>query len=319
MTAKPPRVSIGLPVFNGEEFLDEAIRSIVGQSFGDFELLISDNASTDRTWAIANEWASRDQRIRLHRFEENRGAARNFNYVFEGNQSEFFKWAAHDDVLEPDFLRECVTALDQDPRAIIAFPRARIIDGGGLPCDPGDTFDPEVTFESPDWQQRFRDLICRRHRCLAIFGVIRAGALRGAWPLENYSHADRILLGRLLFAGPFRQVDRELFLSRVHATASARLFSNARQLRLWWDPAQHRGSGLPHWRLFREYLRLAHSAAPSSPMERFTGYAEVLTSLRVRWWRRKLVADLKDQARSWAAERRRDARGGSSYETTSHS
>ena len=119
-----PKVSIGLPVYNGEKFLAEAIESILGQTFSDFELIISDNASTDRTEEIARSYAASDRRIRFVRQEGNRGASKNFGLVFELASGEYFKWAAYDDVLMPDFLTECVALLDDDPSAVLEIGRA---------------------------------------------------------------------------------------------------------------------------------------------------------------------------------------------------
>ena len=91
-----PKVSIGLPVFNGERYIRCAIDSILKQTFDDFELIISDNASEDRTAAICKGYEERDKRIHCHRFETNEGAARNYTAVFEMARGEYFKWAAYD-------------------------------------------------------------------------------------------------------------------------------------------------------------------------------------------------------------------------------
>ena len=99
-----PRVSIGLPVLNGEKYVAEALDAILAQSFLDFELIISDNASTDATPDICADYARRDARIRLHRHPSNLGAAPNFNFVFQRSRGEYFKWAAHDDQISSDFI-----------------------------------------------------------------------------------------------------------------------------------------------------------------------------------------------------------------------
>jgi glycosyltransferase involved in cell wall biosynthesis len=88
-----PRLSIGMPVFNGEKYLKEALDSILAQTYSDFELLISDNASTDRTEQICREYAAKDRRIRYYRNEKNIGAPKNFNRVFELSSGKYFRWA----------------------------------------------------------------------------------------------------------------------------------------------------------------------------------------------------------------------------------
>ena len=127
------KLSVGLPVWNGEEFLEGAIRCILAQSFGDFELVISDNASTDRTAEICHSFD--DSRIVYHRHEENLGAAWNFNRVFELCRGEFFKWAAHDDLVAPSYFQKCIDALHDDPEAILAYTGVHSIDENGQQLD----------------------------------------------------------------------------------------------------------------------------------------------------------------------------------------
>src|SRR3712207_6191103 len=115
MNTQSPKVSIGLPVYNGEKFIREAIDSILNQTFEDFELIISDNASTDETAAICQTYAAQDRRVRYFRNLENIGAAGNHNRVFEAASGKYFKWAAHDDLCGPNFVAECVNVLDRDP------------------------------------------------------------------------------------------------------------------------------------------------------------------------------------------------------------
>ena len=102
----PPKVSIGLPVYNGDEFLEKAIESILGQSFTDFELIISDNASTDKTALICQTYAARDARIRYYRNATNIGGANNGNRTFLLAQGQYFRWAAHDDLCAPELIAQ---------------------------------------------------------------------------------------------------------------------------------------------------------------------------------------------------------------------
>lgn len=130
--AHRPLVSIGLPVFNGEDYLAEAIDSILAQSYGDFELIIADNASTDRPEALCRSYAAQDKRIRYYRFAENGGAALNYNRCVSLARGEFFKWVAHDDVCEPKFIEGCLVEFDQGPSSIVAVhPRSVFIDEAG--------------------------------------------------------------------------------------------------------------------------------------------------------------------------------------------
>jgi len=123
-----PLVSVGLYVYNGERFLEEALDSILNQTFTDFELIISDNASTDRTGEIAEGYAKRDDRIRYYRSEKNMGGGWNMRRVYELATGKYFKWAAADDLLEPDFLRRCVEILESDPGCVVAQASTKQVD-----------------------------------------------------------------------------------------------------------------------------------------------------------------------------------------------
>src|SRR5678816_531573 len=137
MTSSSPRVSIGLPVYNGEKYLARALHSLVSQDFEDFELIISDNASTDSTEAICRELAAKDRRIRYYRNETNIGATKNYNRVFELAHGEFFKWASHDDECHSSLVRRCVEQFDQaSPSTVLVYPKADIIDDLGQVKEP---------------------------------------------------------------------------------------------------------------------------------------------------------------------------------------
>lgn len=118
---KGPLVSIGMPVYNGERFLRLALDSLLAQEFKDFEILISDNASTDNTESICVDYAKRDDRIRYFRNEMNSGPLDNFNRVLSLASGEYFMWASYDDLWGPKFLSKLVDALTNTPEAVLAF------------------------------------------------------------------------------------------------------------------------------------------------------------------------------------------------------
>ena len=127
-----PLISIGLPVFNGEQFLERALKSLFGQTYGDFELLISDNGSSDRTQEICRDYQARDQRVTYWRHDRNRGAAWNYNFVVEQSRGTFFKWAAHDDECAPQFLAKCLECFHEaDETTVLCYPRTLFINAQG--------------------------------------------------------------------------------------------------------------------------------------------------------------------------------------------
>jgi len=128
---KNPRVTLGMPVYNGENFIREALDSLVAQTFTDFEVIISDNASTDKTEQICRSYADRDRRIKYIRQEINKGGFFNFNYLLNSASGEYFTWVAHDDFLDQNFLKEMVAHLDQYPDVAICSCDFRVVGQDG--------------------------------------------------------------------------------------------------------------------------------------------------------------------------------------------
>jgi len=252
MSSSGPRVGIGLPVHNGEQYLEEALDSILAQTFDDFEVIISDNASTDGTGEICNAYAARDSRIRYFRNEENLGAAWNHNRVFELSRGEYFKWISHDDVYAPEFLAKCVEVLDREPAVVLCHTKTSRIDAHGQFLS-----NYKVTLKTDSLKpwHRFYDLLCVNHFCFQIFGVIRSDALKMTPLLGNHKAADRVLLARLCLLGRFHEIPEYLFLSRYHSERSAQFSSAPYRYYLWWDPAYRGRLVFPEWQLLREYSR----------------------------------------------------------------
>lgn len=123
-----PKVSIGLPVYNGEQFIQRRIDSILAQTFTDFELIISDNASTDHTSVICEDYAKKDKRIRYIRQEQNMGPYWNFYFVLEQARYEYFVWAAADDFWYPDFLKKNINILESKKNVVASMSKIEIGD-----------------------------------------------------------------------------------------------------------------------------------------------------------------------------------------------
>jgi hypothetical protein len=234
-----PRVSIGLPVYNGGRYLRAAIESLLAQTFTDFELILCDNASTDRTQAICTAFAARDPRVRYHRNATNLGAAGNFNMVFRLARGRYFKWAAHDDLHAPDYLARCVALLDAEPQAVLAHAATSVIDADGEPVlvrpgarPPEMRGRPEVYFEDDLYDlprrldvagpaDRLQELLCGTKWCFEIFGLMRADALRRT-PLHlSFYGSDKVILAAMALQGPFRAAPEPLFLRRHHPGQSS--------------------------------------------------------------------------------------------------
>ena len=252
-----PRVSVGLPVYNGEKFLQEAIDSILSQTYRDFELVISDNASTDRTREICEQAAARDSRVRYIRNDVNVGAAKNYNNVVDVATGIYFKWAAHDDVCAPEFLQQCVSALDGDPSLVLTYPKMVDIDDEGthLPERNISHIPRSERGAYPTPHQRFRRLIRTDYTCEEVFGVIRVDILRKTQLILSYTDSDRTLLAELALYGRFFEVPEVLFYHRMHKGMSTQMFTGWQERTAWFDPSKQGRMVFPLWRQCAEYFK----------------------------------------------------------------
>lgn len=267
-----PSVSVGLPVWNGEKFIRSALDSILQQEFADFELIISDNSSTDATENICREYAAKDPRVRYSRNEKNIGATGNYNRVFELARGEFFKWISHDDECAPSFLRRCMETFEKaSPDTVLVCSRNQKIDETGRVVHvSGFQMTP-----SPSPSRRLASLIGRRDFPHPIWGLIRSKALRQT-RLMGVVRADEVLLAELALLGRFVEIPEELQRWRVHPQNAMKVHRTSRQLVLWHDPSKaNRRFILPDglaWDL--EYFR-AIRHIPNSGMERLFCYAVI--------------------------------------------
>lgn len=213
-------ITIGMPVYNGEAHLQQAIDSLLAQSFRDFVLLISDNASTDRTQQLCEDYARCDPRVRYFRQSSNRGATFNWNFVVLQSDSPFFKWASANDVCPPTMLEHCLQVLRQQPEIALCYGRTELIDDHGASIGIHD-HDPEVLDKQPSvrYQRILEELAWNN----AQSGLIRSTALRRTRLERDYIDGDMVLMAELALLGGFRKLD-EIFLQRRTSRGTATKF-----------------------------------------------------------------------------------------------
>ena len=240
-----PRLSIGIPVYNGERYLAEALDCFLAQTFQDFEIIVCDNASTDHTADICRSVAERDSRIRYYRNEKNLGAIPNFNKVFALARSPLFKWAAIDDLYHRCYLETCVRILDDNPDVVLAHSSTGFVDDHGEPfrIDPatGCYIDPRTgaqktpdratIADGPVAVRRFWQVLSDARWGTHMFGVMRRDVLQKTRLIPNFSGGDRAMLAELALLGRFRCSSEVLFLKRFHEDASCHL--TERELVAW--------------------------------------------------------------------------------------
>ncbi|GAA1561500.1 glycosyltransferase family 2 protein [Kribbella sancticallisti] len=245
-----PRLTVGLPVYNGEQYLSESLDALLGQSYGDYEMIISDNASTDGTEEICRDYLARNARLSYVRQPVNIGAAPNHNYVFEQSRTELFKWASHDDLYGRDLLLRCVEALDADRDLVLAHAWQAIIDGAG---DIVLKVDYPLDTDNPSAPERFKSLL------LTVggddfYGVIRSEVLRRTPLHASYHHADRTIMAELVLHGRFHQVPELLYFRRDHPDRAERAQPTIRARAANMDPKRGDKLRNPTARLLAEYV-----------------------------------------------------------------
>ena len=257
MTTNKPLVSVGLPVYNGENFVAEAIESVLAQTLEDFELVISDNASTDATQEICEHYASQDSRVRYHRADVNRGAKWNFPRAFELATGKYFKWAAHDDVLAPTMLEKCVDVMENDPNVVLVMPQTTVIDkdshrlvftnnyfGSGCESEKQEVA-RQRCLSSKRASNRYKGVLLISPRLYEVFAVIRHDAMRKSGLYRGYNGAEKVFVAEMCLMGDFVEVPEELFFSRWHDARFSSNKSGAGQNQLV-DPTKSNRFAMPH-------------------------------------------------------------------------
>lgn len=229
-----PKVAIGIPVYNGENYLPETLDHLLRQTYQDFEIIVSDNCSTDRTQQICRDYAARDARVLYARTARNIGAAPNFNHVFRLARSPYFTWKAHDDRSLPTFLERCVAVLDADSSVVLAHTASVAIDDRGevLPFDverncyiynPGGfEVPPDMVHvaEAAGPVARFNEMLDETYFGMHVYGVIRREALAATQLFRSYMPCERVLLAELALRGRFKTLDERLYARRIHAKSA---------------------------------------------------------------------------------------------------
>ena len=251
MTKRVPKVSIGLPVYNGERYFRQSIESILSQTYGDFELIISDNASTDKTSEICREFAKKDGRINCYRNEENLGAAANFNRVFRLARGKYFRWATADDIVASDTLEKCVGVLDSHSEVVLCYPKTHLIDEFGNPIRQ---YEDNLDLRSTSPVKRFQLAMKQMGLMNVQYGLIRTDFLGRTSLMGNYPGGDIPLLLELTLYGQFWEIPNVSFFRRIHKQALSGVTTLEGEQEFW-DPKTKGKVFLRAWRHSSQYLK----------------------------------------------------------------
>ncbi len=214
-----PLITIGVPVYNASAHLRSTLDSLLAQTFTDFELVVSDNASTDSTQDIVEEYRRKDRRIRYERHAVNIGANGNYAGLIGMARGALFKWSSASDWCAPTFLERCKSVLLAHEDTVLVAPRTRLFEDSTAEYRDYE-WDLEVLDETPS--ERLKRVASDLALNNAMNGLIRTAALRSAGAMGPYIGADVVLMGELALRGKFRLVEERLFYRRMDvATATA--------------------------------------------------------------------------------------------------
>jgi glycosyltransferase involved in cell wall biosynthesis len=288
MSIYSPCVSIGLPVYNSEKYIVEAIQSVLNQTFEDFELIISDNASTDKTGEICKNFAARDYRVRYYRNDQNIGMARNHNQTFELARGQYFKWMHGDDLIASEYLEKCVEILQEFPSIILCYTKEVEIN------EEGKTIGREsylVDFKCSQPHQRFKLYIDLWQKYGHIYGnpvlgLIRSDKLKMTPLMRPRSWSELAFVGELLLLGEFYEVPEELFFYRHHPQSSRAI----KKQKGWnahaklWSPENRHKIQRPELGLLFQLLTSIRNA-PLSQYEKLFCYLQMGKWMSWKWKR----------------------------------
>ena len=281
-----PIVTIGLPVYNSEKYLEQSLKSLLAQTYRNFVLIISDNASTDDTGLICKKYADADPRIRYFRNDVNIGNPRNFNRVFELTSTPYLKWSTADDFWEPTFLERAMGIMERDPAIALCYPQADLVDAeGGNPQN----YDDVLHLVQDDPEVRFLTLIQSIKLAHQHLGVIRMSCLRNTHLLGTFVASDINLLAELALYGKFFELPERLFHRRFHKDSGSWKRGDAAHEARRYHASGARQVPLTRWRRHMAFFS-AVSRGPLPMRSKLRIYRFLLQHFV--WDRQELTADL---------------------------
>src|SRR5437867_1685612 len=292
MMISSPIVTIGLPVYNSERYLEQSLQSLLTQTYPGFLLIISDNASTDGTPAICRKYADTDSRITYFRNETNIGNPRNFNRVAELTTTKYLKWSTADDFWKPNFLALALEVMERDSTIALCYPQAMIVDATGGNATP---YDDVLDLVQEDPADRFLTLVQTIGLAHQHLGLIRMSHLRRTHLLGSHVGSDINLLAELTLYGKFVELPQQLYFRRIHKDSGSWKRGDKEHEARRYHAAGRRGAPMSKWPRHLFFFR-AVASSPLSLKSKLRIYRTLLRGMM--WDRRGLIDEVVDRART---------------------
>ncbi len=273
-----PLVSIGVPVFNGERFLERALDSLLDQTFSDFELIISDNASNDATQEICEAYVRRDRRVRYIRQISNIGAPRNWNVLVHEARGIFFKWASANDYCSPRMLQECVNVMKADPGVVLCYGRTQLVDENEQPLE---VYERDISFDEDRPSKRFASVCAQLRLNNAQCGMFRLDVLRLTRLDRLYPSGDKALIAEIALYGRLKVIPEVLLFRRQSRSTFTAMLTLLERQKVYDPEAKAPMKFIVGRRILDNLASI--SRAPISVMEKIRAYR---IALRIARWNR---------------------------------
>jgi glycosyltransferase involved in cell wall biosynthesis len=248
-------VTVCVPVYNGERFLAQCLDSLLAQAYANFVLLISDNASTDRTREICQQYVKADSRVRYDRTPVNVGMYGNYNRVLGLVDTPYLKLANADDFWAPEMLADAMEQMERDPSLVLCHPRAVLVDEHGSEIR---RYERPLHLMEDDPAVRFRRVLTELGLVNQLMGVIRTDAVRSMLPFMSDPPADAVFLAELSLHGRIMELPKFHYFRRFHEECSSwDRQSESHQVRLVSGTGTrriHLATWKYHWGLARRVL-----------------------------------------------------------------
>jgi glycosyltransferase involved in cell wall biosynthesis len=292
MSSTKSLISVGMPVYNGEPYLEQAIKCVLDQTYENFELIISDNASTDSTEEICRHFAKADKRIVYIRNKVNIGAARNYNQVFSHSKGQFFRWHNADDLCDPQIHELCLSVLMKKPDTILSYGKTQLIDQQGLNIS---SYEDNLNLQQDKASERFKAFFRQVGLTNVIYGLMRRSAVEKTQLMGNgtYYASDTNFMAELTLYGKFYELPQTLFFRRMHEKSSSWDRRNDTIQQQFWN-GKDNAFVLAHWKKFIALLKAIRNAAMNRS-EKFELYGFILRNMVQQ--RDQLMSDLFNEVK----------------------
>ena len=280
-----PKLSVGMPVYNGEADIHEAVNSVLSQTFTDFELIISDNASTDSTQVICEEYARKDSRVRYIRNDVNIGASDNYNAVVYKAEGQYFKWASSNDYCMPTFFEKCIEVLDNNQDVVVCYPRAKLF---RHVIEDGEEYVDGLTLSGDSACERLKVFFEAIQLNNVMNGLIRTEMLKKTSLIKVYFSSDTVMMGELSLYGKYVEIPEYLFYRRMDEATATKLKSSEEVIKHYL-PEGKSHMLLQNWKMHFGYVA-AVFRAPIPFLERLCALRLVIK--RMKWDRIELFNEV---------------------------